>query len=266
MPSLEVLTGSPSLSFSSMDSFLQCGERYRLEKVVKVQQKRAWYLLGGSAVHTATELVDLEGLAAEDAWATAWAQQLETLAPGEEVRAGGRASKAYPNKEDQSWWEVNGLAQVQSWVAWKDSRIAAGWTVDEVEVGFQVLIGGVPVRGFIDRVMTDPAGNAWVVDLKTGVHSPAGTLQLGIYRHGLLAATGRDAIMGGYYMTRKGDISEPKSLLHYTEDRLADWLGKTRQAIESELFVPHVTSLCGSCSVAPYCAAVGGTPPDSSTL
>lgn len=47
------------LSYSQMETLLSCGEKYRLTKIVGVPEKPAWYLIGGSAVHTATEAYDL---------------------------------------------------------------------------------------------------------------------------------------------------------------------------------------------------------------
>lgn len=47
------------LSYSQMETLLSCGEKYRLTKIVQVPEQPAWYLIGGSAVHTATETYDL---------------------------------------------------------------------------------------------------------------------------------------------------------------------------------------------------------------
>lgn len=47
------------LSYSQMETLLSCGEKYRLTKIVQVPEQPAWYLIGGSAVHTATEVYDL---------------------------------------------------------------------------------------------------------------------------------------------------------------------------------------------------------------
>lgn len=47
------------LSYSQMETLLSCGEKYRLTKIVQVPEQPAWYLIGGSAVHTATEAYDL---------------------------------------------------------------------------------------------------------------------------------------------------------------------------------------------------------------
>lgn len=273
--SLETLTGSPFLSFSSLESWLTCGERYRLEKVVGVQQTKAWYLLGGSAVHEATEIIDRAYLAreggkydmvvptSEEAWNAAWAKQLATLEANEEVRAGGRASKDWPEKENAAWWSHHGPVFTQAWVDWRDRVIADGWTLLEVEHAFEITLGTVPVRGFIDRIMVDDHGQVRVIDLKTGSHAPAGGLQAGIYGLGYEANTGIKPTIGQFFMNRKGQPTEPESLVKYTADQVGRWFDMARRAIEAEVFVPHVTAMCGSCSVQRFCVARGGTPPSS---
>lgn len=261
MSTLEALTGSPFLSYSSLESWLTCGERYRLEKVVGVHQKQAWYLLGGSAVHEATELLDKGDIESPDeAWATAWAKQLATVENPADVRAGGRASKAWPEKENKDWWEENGPLMVRNYHAYMRQLLGNGWQIAGVETKFELILDGdVLLRGFIDRVMINPNGEAEVHDIKTGTRAPAWTLQLGAYSLGAQQAFGFKPTLGRYYMARQGETTPPASLLHYTPELLSDWFGKARKAIEAEVFVPHVTAMCTSCSVRDYCAAVGGS-------
>lgn len=267
MADIEILTGSKYLSYSSFDSLLTCGEKYRLQKVLSVPQSQAWYLLGGSAVHEATEIVDKDPEATpEDAWKTAWDRQLATVAdvPLSEIRAGGRQSEKYPDKENKDWWEDHGPQQVAAWATWRDAQIEAGWKLLEVEVPFEIELGGTPVRGFIDRVWVTPTGEVEVHDLKTGSRAPASSVQLATYRHGIRHALGVDALTGRYHMTRQtkaGYEAPPKSLAHFTEKMLGQWYTKAKAIVENELFVPHVGPLCGSCTVAQYCEAFGGTPP-----
>ena len=265
MSSLEALTGSKYLSFSSLESWLSCGEKYRLQKVVGVHQQQAWYLLGGSAVHEATEMLDT-GVAGtpELAWQAAWEKQIANVTDFTDVRAGGRVSKQYPNKEDHTWWETNGLDMVKSYAQHMNTLLSTGWTLLGVETAFEINIEGVEIRGFIDRVMANPDGEVEVHDIKTGSHTPAWTLQLGVYAHGAYQALEVMPSIGRYYMARSGSLTPQSSLLHYTPDLLAQWFGKAREAIEAEVFVPHVTAMCGSCSVREHCVAVGGTAPSFS--
>ena len=268
MTSLKDLTGSDSLSYSSLDTLLTCGAKYELTKVLGVPQSDAWYLFGGSAVHEATELLDKgEQEDPAKAWAIAWEKQMERVVDASKVRAAGRATKANPNKEDKTWWEANGLKQVEGWVEWVAARKAAGWTLLEVEASFEVTFSDTSVRGFIDRVFVTDTGETLILDLKTGSRQPQSTVQLGVYRQGYLKTTGTDSFLGTYFMTRSGKADyEPTihSLTHYTEDMLGRWYDRAKAIVEAGLFVPHVGPLCPSCSVAPYCEAVGGTRPTRS--
>lgn len=257
--SLETLTGSPFLSFSSIESWLTCGERYRLEKIVGVERQDAWYLLGGSAVHSATEMLDKgEQTDPQIAWEIAWASQVATVKDPSTVRAGGRATKEYPNKEDSRWWAVHGPDFVRAWINWRDARVNEGWTILEVEHPFEVELGGVPVRGFIDRIMADQHGQVHCVDLKTGSHAPSSALQLGIYSIGYEATTGVKPTIGFYFMNRKGEPTAAESLIKYTPELVGLWFEKARAAIEAEVFIPHASGLCKSCVVQDKCSLFTG--------
>ena len=268
MTDLETLTGNKHLSYSGLDSLLTCSERFRLEKVLSVPRGTAWYLLGGSAVHSATEYLDKEETdSPREAWDRAWAEQLATIEGQDHttIRAGGRASDKWPNKENKDWWEDNGLKQVEGWAAWSAARKAEGWTLWGIEVPFQITLGDTPVRGFIDRVWVTPTGELEVHDLKTGSRQPPSAVQLGVYRQGLRKEHGIDPIIGRYHMTRQGMKpsyeAAQRDLTIYTEDMLGSWYDRARAIIEAGLFIPHIGPFCTSCTVAPYCSAVGGTPP-----
>ena len=48
------------ISYSSLTTWLDCGHKYFLSRLVNEKEQPTWYLCGGSAVHTATELYDKE--------------------------------------------------------------------------------------------------------------------------------------------------------------------------------------------------------------
>lgn len=52
------LEGPPHRSYSSFTTWLSCGKQWQLARVAKVPETPAWYLVGGSAVHAATETYD----------------------------------------------------------------------------------------------------------------------------------------------------------------------------------------------------------------
>ena len=48
------------VSYSSITTWLSCVYRYYLTRIQKVEEQPAAWTLGGSAVHRATEIYDLE--------------------------------------------------------------------------------------------------------------------------------------------------------------------------------------------------------------
>lgn len=46
------------LSYSQFTTWLECGEKYRLTRIVQVPEDPAWFFAGGHAVHAATEAID----------------------------------------------------------------------------------------------------------------------------------------------------------------------------------------------------------------
>lgn len=272
MSRLEILTGKNYLSHSSLTSWLDCGERYRLERIENVPQQKSWWLVGGSAFHKASEYLDLgteENTAA--AWKRAWDEQYaEDIPAGSDhskIRAGGRVSKQWPEKENIDWWQETGPDMLVKYVEWRDAKFAEGWQwfrlpdgSAAIEVPVQLVLNEgtddqVLVKGYIDRVMVTDDGELLVNDLKSGSRQPASTLQLGIYAQGFARAFGVTPILGGYYMSRKAELTGPVSLLHYTPELIGRWFGMAQEGISDGIFIPHVSSFCGTCSVKPYCSA-----------
>jgi DNA helicase-2/ATP-dependent DNA helicase PcrA len=109
------------------------------------------------------------------------------------------------------------LAALQA--AFKASRWASRTPVD-VEVPFEMTIGGIVVRGRIDAVFADPDGGATVVDWKTG--EPPSTaeelrhaaVQLGVYRLAWAALHGcsTDAVRAAFHYVRTGRTVSPDPL------------------------------------------------------
>jgi hypothetical protein len=55
-------------------------------------------------------------------------------------------------------------------------------------------------------------------------------------------------------MSRKNSLG-PIFDLWYPREVIVDWLTKARILIDNDLFVPHLTSMCGSCGVKDHCYA-----------
>lgn len=180
-------------------------------------------------------------------------------------RASGRSSKAYPNGEDENWWWDHGPGMVQAWVDWRAS--VEGWQIWEapggtpaIELDLKCSFGSTPVRAIIDRVFVKPTGELACVDLKTGASAPADQgLQLGFYASAIEVVFGIRPSESYYWNARKGGLSEPVYVDHFTPAYLGRILDKFCEARERGIFLPVPSNLCNSCSVRDACALVNGS-------
>lgn len=249
------------LSYSQVETLLTCGEKYRLTRIVGIPEDPAWWFLGGSAVHTATEKHDLGVDApAEDLFASALLEQMAELPDGAAIRASGRATKEWPGGEDEAWWRHHGPQFVQAWIDWRaknpNLQLADinGQPAVEVAVAARTH-NSVDLKGYIDRIFQDTeSGDLLIVDLKTGRNAPSSSLQMDFYRYSLQHTLGLQARHGGFWMARQGVISKIHDLWR-TDAQIEDMLHKSRILIDNDIFIPHLGMLCGSCGVKEFCSA-----------
>lgn len=261
------------LSHSTVSDLADCGEKVRLKKVEQVVPVPSLALAGGSAVHEATANLDMLDFGAPVKGPLSFEDAFENELRGLEEESGmqrkdfrvsGKATKAFPNKEDLQWWYVNGQVFVDNWRRFlKGSPYQIALTPEctpAIEIDVFGEVGGAPVKGYIDRVLEDPAGNLFIVDLKTGVRRPKPN-QLLLYRILLkqIFAEQWTPKFGFYYMNRTAEMSWVENLetldngaTEY-EYRMA-WVG-----VQAGVFMPNTTSgWCSTCDVARYCYAQNG--------
>jgi len=224
--------------------------------------------LGGKSLHEATEIYDtippLQGDFNPTAvFAARWEENYRLADNGMPFRAGGRATKAYPNKEDAQWWLDNGPKMVDFWIQFRQDSgyqpylLSGGEAAIETELN--VEIGGVLMKGFLDRLMVSPDGELVVVDIKTSSKPPVTYTQLGTYAIMCEKAMGIRPVKGAYFMARTGELTEPVDLSHYTERRLASQVKGFKTAVDNNIFIPQPGFMCGTCSVNHACYAVNGS-------
>lgn len=206
----------------------------------------------------------------EDAAAELFAECFETelLETTEEHPDMGQwsvAGKAKKQPEDVSWWRANGPQMVVNYVNWRARSGWKPWRTPDGELAVELditvdLPGQEPLKMFIDQVMvSQPARELVIVDLKTGARTPESDLQLGVYRLGVLRKYGIDIRLGAYWMARKGEMSGVYDLTHLRPELLELYYARFRQARELGIFIPHPTFLCRACAMRDYCAAYGGS-------
>lgn len=254
------------MSHSALTTFLSCGHKYYLSRVVNEPETPAWWFIGGNAVHTATETYDMlnPSSATErpdtnfflDAFVeqAAWAEFDSGVDPSE-FRAGGRASKQYPSKEDSVWWLDNGPGMVEAWVNW---RQGSGWQIAEfdgrpaIELGFKFAVGDSQVQMFLDRLMVNEHGELVVVDLKSGSSSPKSPLQLAMYAYGCEKMLGVRPKWGTFWKAREGGTTPLVDLDKYPAERIEYIVSGFDKLRKSGIFLPNLDE-CGWCGFNQIC-------------
>lgn len=210
-----------------------------------------------------------------DLWQEIWDEAAAEAAqrapefPTEDYYKSGRASKAWPNKEDRGWWTENGPKFVKLWEIWRDNcglelvelpEIGTGQLIPGIEIeGWAEGPDGTCVKSVTDRVMTD-GSELYIVDLKTGRMTQPWPLQLALCNLCLDQTYGVRAKFGGYWSARKGGIDPDwHDLSRFTDEWLWEQVWKAREIRDRQLFIPSPNMLCKSaCGVQRHCLAMGG--------
>ena len=173
------------------------------------------------------------------------------------ARVGGRATKANPNKEDQTFWQTVGPKWVEAYVAWRKTNSNWKiWTAPDgnqgIELALTPVVAGVPVKMIIDRVF-EVNGELVIVDLKTSQNTPTSSLQLAFYKLGLEQTFGIEVKWGTYYMSRGSNISEMVDLSEYTYDKMEYLITQFDKARKNAIFLPNTNSCQYMCGLTEYC-------------
>lgn len=240
------------ISYSSFNTYLECGWKYNLTKMQGVPEKHAVWFTGGSAVHRATEAWDrLDDVNAklDDVWNTAWFDQVKE----DEAINGDMTTWEYRSREDMSWWYGEGWWMLDRWVKFR----SGGWSIykDFIEKEYKIPVGDTVVKMAIDRVLVDYDGNRVLVDIKTGASSQRHPLQLAVYAWAL-AQQGVEIDKAGFWDARTGNISL-WNLEHLQPDRIEEMFTTFDKARKADIFLPNLNN-CGRCGVISYCKWLNG--------
>jgi len=245
-------------SHSSINSYLYCGKAFELEKIKKFPSPPAWWLLGGSAVHTATEWIDTDDWDGSPEEAFHYAFHLEC----QEARESGweddtqwRTAGWGKNQQGYEHWAQKGPLYVRQWAD-------AGEVWDYVELDVStVLPSGIEIRGYVDRVLVgvDPLGIKWssVYDLKTGSSRPDSDQQLGVYSVLTAHKLGSNVFEAFNYMFKDDEFYEV-DVSNWTLDTVDKLAQEWKNGVEASVFLPNRGSKCGRCGVADACYLQSG--------
>jgi CRISPR/Cas system-associated exonuclease Cas4 (RecB family) len=249
-------------SHSAINNYLRCGKAYELGKL-GVKEAPAWWLLGGSAVHKATEWLDKGEWdeAPEFAFYLAFQQEIE------------QTLEVYPNQD--AWRKAGYGARAQGYEHWiqQGPRYVKQWA-DRGEEWRQVeldvsttLPSGIVIKGYIDRARRVSKHEGYqFVDLKTGSTRPDSDQQLGIYKvlfdlwlneNSATRHIGGGDIRAFNYMFKDDEFYEMdvSSWTLQTVDEIAqEWL----HGVQSSVFLPNRGKQCGSCGLSSACYLASG--------
>ena len=234
------------ISYSSLSTWQECGWKYYLTKVEGAQEAHAVWFTGGTAVHKATQVYDLEGGDSESIWNKVWYEQVAE----DEGLHGDMSTWQFAKREDMSWWYGEGLWMLDKWIEFRKS-----WNVyeDFVEKQYEIDIDDATVKMAIDRVMVDFEGNRVLLDIKTGASSQRHPLQLAVYAWAL-EKQGITVDKAGFWDARTGNISL-WNLQNLHAERIEDMLNTFDRARKETIFLPNLSN-CGRCGVMSACKYV----------
>lgn len=255
-------------SYSQLNSYDRCPYMYYLERVEQVWQRPAAWLPMGTAVHSAAEAWELSGrvMTPEEALQVFRDQYRASTDLLLETTPNAKfwfSSGPYRGPEDIVRRYKNGQEHVQRYIAWyqrhPNERPFVPSTIGEpgkpmVEFPFEIEIGGVPVRGFIDWVGWDEDDNIIVRDNKTGV-LPGGPEQLATYALAVEAQASWIHIKSGdFFMTRTGKPTIPYQLTRVVKQQLAEDYQALDEGVKAGNFpAKPEAKKCMFCSVSASC-------------
>lgn len=180
--------------------------------------------------------------------------------PPADWKTAGRKTIARPEGEDLSWWQSDGLKQVEAYQKWYES---SGWQIATmpdgrpgIEWASDVHFGGTPVRFIVDAIY-QVGEDLVIVDYKTGSRTPFGAIQAGLYASGIERATGIRPKWGAFFMTRTGTLDDLMDLSHLTMDYFDYVFSAMNNSILNGYFPPSVGDSCRMCSFTAQCPAMG---------
>ncbi|MFF9088426.1 RecB family exonuclease [Streptomyces sp. NPDC014991] len=210
------------LSHSSRETLERCAKAYFLTRVARAPQAPALWLVGGSAVHEATEHYDLMSVVgngdvfpAGQVWEVYFNNQLTEAREKEPNENKWRRSKT----EGIEDWRRMGLQFVQSYIDWRERSPWEIWTTPDGEPAIELDVSGklpgcpVEIKAFLDRVFWDPVMKKLVIlDLKSGKRPPKTAAQFETYAALLKVKYDVDVHMGVPFMNRKATLGKPFDL------------------------------------------------------
>lgn len=250
-----------SLSPSKVASFTQCGLAFRLSAIDRLPEPPSPHAAKGTLVHLALQRLF-------------WDEE-----PGHRTEAGAieRLYAAVPeilDAEEYVGLELTGeergafvddaVELVRNYFRLEDPNAV---TVIGTEIQLDVTLGSLRLRGIIDRLELDAAGELVVTDYKTG-RAPGERFEQaklgGVHFYAFLCeqVLGRRPARVQLLFLRDpiaiSTVPSEQSIRALRQRTQAIWTAVER-ACEREDFRPKTSGLCDYCAYKTYCPAFGGS-------
>jgi putative RecB family exonuclease len=257
------LAAPRSISPSKVASFTDCPLAFRLSIIDRLPEPPSPPALKGTLVHAALEGLFWNHPAGER---TSAAAQAELDAAWHELSRDPEFVALDLSAEAAEEFRADAAQLVTNYFALEDPNAA---TAVGMELGLEIDLDGVRLRGIIDRLDLNDDGELVVIDYKTG-RAPSLRFErgrrTGVHMYALLCERlfGRaPAEVRLLYLRDPVTIvavPSEQSVRGQVRRTLAVWQAIER-ACEREDFRPRPSSLCRFCSFQAQCPAFGGAPP-----
>jgi putative RecB family exonuclease len=248
-------------SVSQIKQYERCPYAYYLDRVEKVWSRPAAWLAQGTAVHAAAEFWEKTGRTGAlddvlDVFDSVYQKEIEEsleVAPMAEWFGSGPygpetdIERRYGIGRDQVYKYLDYYFTVPDEVIWVSPDGEPG-----IEIGFDIDLDGILVRGYIDTVINTPYG-VLVRDIKTG-NLPGDDFQLAVYGVALTEQFGVEMPdTGDYWMGKSGKPTKPYDLTMWGRGRVSEAFAMLEDSVTRGLFPPKPGSNCRVCSVSHAC-------------
>lgn len=250
-----------SLSPSKVSSFRDCALAFRFSAIDRLYEPPTLPAAKGTLVHRALELLlALEPEARTPEAALALLPQAEV-----DVLDGEEYSALELTAEERVAFVAQAAVLVDKYFQLEDPRTIEP---EGLELMLEAEVGGVRLRGIIDRLERDADGRLVVTDYKTGRAPGEGrarTQMTGVHLYSLMCERwfGRRPVR-----VQLLHLAEPVAIIAEPSDQSTRGLSRRLEAVwqavetacEREDFRPRPSSRCGWCAFQRWCPAFGGDP------
>ena len=257
-----------SLSPSKVSAFKNCALAFRFSAIDRLPEPPSEPAMKGTTVHRALELLlaDAPDQRTPDRGAAHLQPALD------EMRSTPEWEELAPEESTAERFAADTATMLERYFAIEDPR-----RIEPVglELMLESEIGGVTVRGIIDRLERDPDGSLVVTDYKTG-RTPMQTQEQsrlgGVHFYAFLCNEHFGEIPSRIQLMYLG--SEPQIIsttpteqsVRGLRTRVGAIWSAVERACEHDDFRPKRSALCKWCSYQQFCPAFGGDPAEARAL